>query len=334
MVTFNVLIASIGRKSLLHILNSLKPQLTNDDCITIVFDGRKPDFYIDTSEFLCPVFRYYEQQKLGYFGHAVRNKYASLLEKRDFILHADDDDIYLPDAFNSLRKECYDVTTLYIAKMSVKPWTHTVIPAFNILRVNNVGTPNGVIPYELNKLSWWASERGGDGCFYEELNNLTDKIIFLDTIIYQVNPSQILDYMWNNYNLACYSYVPIYTGLFQEMRFDVKNLLQIGGDINRLSCWCEYFINGSALHVLKSGSLSDISSSLDIVIDSDGLGDSFVTLYKQLSKNGFYIIENVRHNSVLDLNVFPDYLKEEIRNRFTVESFDNGTMIVFRRNPF
>lgn len=333
MVTFNILISSIGRKSLLQMLNSLKRQLTNDDCITIVFDGCRPDFIIDTSGFLCPVLIHYEEQNLGYFGHAVRNKYATLLEKRDFILHADDDDIYLPNAFNSLRKECDDVTTLYIAKMSVKPWTHTVIPAFNYLRVNNVGTPNGVIPYELNKLSQWASERGGDGCFYEEFNNLTDNIIFLDTVIYQVNPSLILGHLWNKYNLDCASYMPIYTDLFQEMRYDVKNLLQIGGDINRLACWREYFSNGI---VTNRYACALPNTDLDIVIDSVGLVDSFIRLYKRLSKNGIYIIETMydNGNSFLDLTVFPDTIREDIRNTFTIESFDNGIVIVLRRNLF
>ena len=119
MTTFNILIASIGRPTLINMLNSLKYQLTENDCISIVFDGIKPDFEINTNDFMCKVFIYYETETLGYWGHGIRNKYSSLLEKRDFILHANDDDVYLADAFKMLRTDCVDTSCLYIDTLKI-----------------------------------------------------------------------------------------------------------------------------------------------------------------------------------------------------------------------
>ena len=185
-MTFNVLIATIGRPTLQRMLNSLSPQLQEDDCLTIVFDGRSyiPNF--DVSAFKCKVVQYFEPVALGSWGHAIRNKYASLLEHRDFIMHADDDDIYLPNVFSELHKECLDRETLYIAKMRCQD--RVVIPQGNFIRINHIGTPNGIIPYSLNTKGQWKYQYGGDGLFYEGLSKLAKNISFLDTIIYSVRP--------------------------------------------------------------------------------------------------------------------------------------------------
>ena len=40
--TFNVVIATIGRKCVVNMLKSLENQLTKEDCLTIIFDGVDP----------------------------------------------------------------------------------------------------------------------------------------------------------------------------------------------------------------------------------------------------------------------------------------------------
>jgi hypothetical protein len=195
MITFNILIASIGRPTLLDMLNSLKTQLTENDIITIVFDGIKPSFEINTDNFLCKIQIYYEQTNLGYFGHAIRNKYSSIIEKRDFILHADDDDIYLNDAFILLRQDCMDTNCLYIARMSCKPFENRLVPERDEIVESHIGTPNGIIPYELNKKSTFQLRMGGDFNFYKGLEQNANNIVFLPHIIYQIKPSQISDFL-------------------------------------------------------------------------------------------------------------------------------------------
>jgi hypothetical protein len=266
MPTFNVLIASIGRETLQTMLNSLKPQLTEHDCITVVFDGINHIFEIDTTDYLCKVCIYYEPTNLGYWGHGIRNKYNQILEQRDFVLHADDDDIYLSNAFQLLRRDCLDTNCLYVAKMNFRPWEDRYVPETNEIKPGNIGTPCGIIPYELNKMSVFRLSHGGDFYFYETISKHANNIVFLDHVIYQIRSSQILDVISKKYNLdkniasGCHNYIPGYTSLFEYIRYDVRNMLEIGiGSIengqmsgvvylgyktgNSLKCWSEYFPN-------------------------------------------------------------------------------------------
>lgn len=184
-MTFNVLIATIGRPSLQKMLDSLSPQLEKEDCLTVVFDGFATPPTFDFSMFKCQVNIYCEEYALGFYGHAIRNKYASFLQRRDFVMHADDDDTYVADSFDKLRNICLDKDVLYVAKHTNNG---TLIPALNNNTVcfGNIGTPSGIIPYELNKKEKWEHKYGGDGDFYVKLTKHLQPI-FLNEIIYTVS---------------------------------------------------------------------------------------------------------------------------------------------------
>ena len=180
--TFNCLITTTGRKSLQNMLNSLLSQLTKDDCLTIVFDGHSSIPKFDLSLAKCQVKQYFEPKALGFWGHGARNKYAPLLEKRDFVLHTDDDDKYVNDAFTYLRNICNDEKNIYIALMQAGKEMYG-----REIKENLIGTPCGIIPYEYNKRSEFLLRRGGDADFYKKLQKLYPKnIVFLDKIIYTV----------------------------------------------------------------------------------------------------------------------------------------------------
>ena len=184
MPTFNILIATVGRPTLQRMLNSLKPQLEEEDCLTIVFDGKSKIPTFNTSGFKCKVNQYCEPVALGFWGHSIRNKYASLLEKRDFIMHADDDDYYYSNVFPDLRTLCVETNTLYIAKMRYNGGIE--LPKGNCIAICNIGTPCGIIPYDLNMKGTWASEYGGDGRFYEQLARTGTAVSYLSTVIYHI----------------------------------------------------------------------------------------------------------------------------------------------------
>lgn len=183
--SFNILIATVGRPKLQRMLDSLSPQLHECDCVTIVFDGHSilPSF--DISKFKCPVRQFCEPNALGFWGHGIRNKYAHILEWRDFVMHADDDDIYYPHAFDTLRSACTDYKRMYVAKMLT---ANGLVPNEPHLRYGNIGTPNGIIPFVLNTKGHWASKMGGDLLFYVKLFRISDRTgnppVFLDTVIY------------------------------------------------------------------------------------------------------------------------------------------------------
>ena len=182
--TFNCLIATTGRKSLQRMLNSLLPQLTTEDCLTIVFDGHSTVPYFDFSLGKCKINQYFESIPLGYWGHGIRTKYGPLLEQRDFVVHADDDDIYTEDAFQYFRNICNDKNILYITLVKSDSGVYG-----KKIKEGSLGTPCGVIPYEYNKKSEFLPRIGGDGAFYEKLAKLYHRnIIFLNKIIYIVRP--------------------------------------------------------------------------------------------------------------------------------------------------
>ena len=160
--------------------------LDTEDCLTIVYDGHSniPNFNIE--HFKCKVVCYFEPQALGYYGHVVRNKYALLLEQRDFVMHADDDDIYIEDTFNKLRTLCTNSSALYIGRM-ISHGSIIPSPTCLMIYIGNIGTPCGIIPFELNKKGVWRENYGGDGSFYMELVKLISPI-FLDIIMYSVRP--------------------------------------------------------------------------------------------------------------------------------------------------
>jgi hypothetical protein len=182
MPSLHILIATVGRDTLQRMLDTILPYLTEIDHLTIVFDGVQPtNINVETKG---QVHIHFEPDALGYWGHGIRNKYKYLIEKTDFVMHADDDDIYLPDAFMHVRNECTDINTLYVAKMHY--FNDIIIPRTPEIKLCNIGTPNGIIPYELNKKGNFANNGGGDGEFYTEIAKHADTIVFLDHIIYRI----------------------------------------------------------------------------------------------------------------------------------------------------
>ncbi len=183
-VSFHVLIATVGRPTLQRMLNSLSCQLEESDCLTIVYDGHSVVPNFDVSKFKCPVNQFFEPEALKFWGHGIRNKYASLLEKRDFVMHADDDDIYVENAFGKLRMYCQNKNTLYVARMFAAD--KSFVPRRKIIECANIGTPCGIIPFELNSKGTWGTIYGGDGMFYKDLEKEAESLKFLNVLIYQV----------------------------------------------------------------------------------------------------------------------------------------------------
>jgi hypothetical protein len=183
MASLHILIATIGRPSLQTMLDSILPFLTEVDHLTVVFDGVEPT-QIKT-ETKGSVHIHHEPIALGYWGHGIRNKYASHLEKTDFVMHGDDDDTYAPGAFDAVRSACTDVNTLYMMKV-YNVTRNTYLPAFPKIENRNISTQCGVIPHELNTKGTWGPFYGGDFAFYESIEPLAP-VVFVDSVIYLYN---------------------------------------------------------------------------------------------------------------------------------------------------
>lgn len=190
--TFHILISTVGRPSLEHMLNSLKDELTKNDAITIIFDGKnalKKSLFSNTwlKGHKSKINIIESEETLGFWGHAARNKYQGILEPTtSFILNADDDDEYAPGAFGNLRLFCTDRNTLYVARMSIKKYDR-IVPSQNkqILK-DDIGTPCGIIPFHLANKSNWEYKYGGDFDYYNDLQYKIPNLVFLNLIIYNV----------------------------------------------------------------------------------------------------------------------------------------------------
>ena len=190
--TFHILIATAGRPCLRRMLDSLKNELLENDAITIVFDGENA---FSTSTFNNDWLNGHKSKiniikqspNLGFYGHAVRNKYQGILNpKTTFIMNADDDDYYVTGTFNNLRRLCFHQDILYIAKF-YKKHNNSVIP-YNSDKIikDDIGTPCGIIPFNMANKSTWELKHGGDFDYYNNLQRYINKIEFLDLIIYIV----------------------------------------------------------------------------------------------------------------------------------------------------
>jgi hypothetical protein len=185
MPTFNVLIATTGRPALQRMIDSLSKQLAEEDCLTIVYDGHCEFPKFDFKDFKCEVQHYCEPTALGYWGHGIRNKYASLLQPRDFVLHADDDDTFDDNVFSDLRTLCVDPNTLYIGQYC--PTHIGIIPQGNSVHFGNISTQCGIIPFELNKKGRWHDFYGGDAEFYIEIARISQPV-FLNRLLQVYRP--------------------------------------------------------------------------------------------------------------------------------------------------
>jgi hypothetical protein len=193
--SFHILIASAGRPTLKNLLDSLKDELTESDAITIVFDGAgaKEKARYNESWFLGHMSQHtviVQDQNLGagIGGEPIRTKYqTSLAPETTYIMHADDDDEYIKGSFEKLRSICTDPEVLYIAKMNYSDKPGLVIPRQNKDIVqDDIGTPNGIIPFHSAAKAQWGMRYGGDFDYYNALQTKVKEVVFLDTIIYTV----------------------------------------------------------------------------------------------------------------------------------------------------
>lgn len=187
--TFHIVVATAGRPSLKEMLDTLKPQLTAADAITLVFDGKEAkgkSGFSDTWKegFKCPIAVFEEEPALGFWGHGIRNKYQGILKpETTYVMHADDDDLYTPDAFERLRTACVKSECLYISKFKFENQDKTIpSPGTKSVQQNNVSTQNGIIPFKQTTKGTWEPVYGGDGAYYIKLSAAIGCTEFLDII--------------------------------------------------------------------------------------------------------------------------------------------------------
>ena len=187
MYSFNIVCTSIGRQTLPRLIDSFKDQLTENDTFTIISDINH-DFIAEVLskyDFKFNVNHYKnEGERVWKYGHPLLNKHMNNLNG-DFIMFADDDDRYTPDAFNEIRKNVTDKNKLYIFKHK---WGADINWKLKDFTIGNVGKCMGVIP-NTHDLPMFREDVFGDVYFYEEIGKRFESE-FVDHIIYKVRDTE------------------------------------------------------------------------------------------------------------------------------------------------
>ncbi len=187
MYSFNIVCTSIGRQTLPRLIDSFKDQLTENDTFTIISDINH-DFITEVLskyDFKFNVNHYKnEGERVWKYGHPLLNKHMNNLNG-DFIMFADDDDRYTPEAFNEIRKNVTDKNKLYIFKHK---WGADINWKLKDFTIGNVGKCMGVIP-NTHDLPMFREDVFGDVYFYEEIGKRFESE-FIDHIIYKVRDTE------------------------------------------------------------------------------------------------------------------------------------------------
>jgi hypothetical protein len=203
-VSFNVIITTTGRYTLPVFFDALAPQLTSEDYITLISD--KADWHVHVAQAFshvkcnCTKVLIENSAALGWWGHGSRNKWQRTLPGA-FHLHADDDDLYLPNAFATIRRYVRDLQPrLYIFRM-IRRWDGVVnlIPPMSVVhpsqvRPRAVSTQCGVIRAVPELYRDWAYLYGGDGHFYKDLVEAFgyENVTLVPEVIYQLGQEEDL----------------------------------------------------------------------------------------------------------------------------------------------
>ena len=183
MISINVILTTVGREAgLLRMLRSLSGQLLEGDYLTIISDDNHGyvRHNISFADLKCTITHISNSKKLGYWGHASRNKWQNTLPG-DVLINCDDDDRYTEGAFDKIR-EIVKEKKLYIFKHEDNgnfAWSIE-----GLVELGNIGTSCGVIP-NTHDLPDWELVYGGDATFYIELAKRLP-CEWVDHVIYKV----------------------------------------------------------------------------------------------------------------------------------------------------
>lgn len=181
--SFNVVIATAGRDTLQRMVDSIAPQLTERDYLTIIWDCEPRDIRIDSE---CKYISIHNPEPLGYWGHGSRTRWQNELPG-DYLLNGDDDNVYTEDAMETIRQNCTE-EKLYLFQINNRGHK---IPISEVVEIGNVDTGCGVYPKVLPSLPKWEYVYCGDGEFYKSLSKMLP-VVFIKKVIQRIRPGQSL----------------------------------------------------------------------------------------------------------------------------------------------
>jgi hypothetical protein len=177
-ISISVILATIGRPTLANTLRSLS-QLRKEEEVIILVDGwHEVSAIIDSVELQCKKSVIYCRDNIGFWGHPNRNRFSKVANGTH-VMHFDDDDVYVPGAFNRVRREiANDPNSLLIFGYDCG-WKK--MPTFPKIEYHNVSTQCYVIPNKPQQFGHWGLFYGGD-CEFAQTCQFGEPKFFYDVI--------------------------------------------------------------------------------------------------------------------------------------------------------
>lgn len=185
------LITSIGKETLKDTLRSLHGQFAGGlDKVHLYFDGEGDvsQFKEEIDLFGSDIQAVTLKDKLGYWGHGIRNEYQSACST-DYIHHMDDDDIYAEGCIPGIRNELR-VNYGKVLIFKFRTLGGRVIWERPSLSFGQVGTPSGFIFNREDVFGRWGLQYGGDYEFYCGVQEKIGKenMVFKPNLVVKTRP--------------------------------------------------------------------------------------------------------------------------------------------------
>lgn len=156
--TISFIVPTIGRDSLLTLMQQILPQLWEGDEILVVGDGPQP-LARAMVEGLSPFITYLEHGPSRCFGHAQRN-FAMLVASGTHLMFLDDDDGLLPGALTAVREVVARAFEKIVLFRTRHRGDHLWVD--KAVRHMNVTTQMYVIPNIPERYGTWGDRYEGD----------------------------------------------------------------------------------------------------------------------------------------------------------------------------
>lgn len=180
----DIILPSIGRPTLLPTVNSIIPQLSENDTLIIVFDGPEAKEAAPKLPYHPRVVVETREEKGGHNGSWARDTGMSLAYGTH-LMFCDDDDTYTPDALETVRtaiKQRPDDAHVFQMKYA----NGLVLWKYPLVKVCNVGTPMFVVPNRADLPPWsdFDSQDGvHDFCWIAAVEALAGPPVFVKNVI-------------------------------------------------------------------------------------------------------------------------------------------------------
>lgn len=157
-MSLSIIIPTIGRPTLITILQEIAPQLDDGDEVIVVGDGRQPDAERMSGGFGSRV-RYLEFESVHCWGHPQRN-WAMERATGSHLVFFDDDDAVKPNALDTIRHAVLqNPKSPLVFRMH---YGSTILWRDRAVRCGNVSTQMFVVPNRKSLLGEWGGRYEGD----------------------------------------------------------------------------------------------------------------------------------------------------------------------------